>query len=205
MSCKDCHRVHRESGPETLVARCMACHSRVERIRGTPHAEIGKMICEPCHPSHRGPDNTVVGKHSYEEPFPPDQTCTRCHNEEGIGPVPGWMEHPKARKEVPTNYGAMVVLETPIYMNGRLKEGARPLFPLFDAEGKASLSGRMGCLTCHDPHLGTIGTSGEAGRSGSGYLRDPSGIFLSEICVPCHRSEAGDHAASFHKIPRKRE
>jgi len=183
----------------------MACHSRVERIRGTPHAEIGKMICEPCHPSHRGPDNTVVGKHSYEEPFPPDQTCTRCHNEEGIGPVPGWMEHPKARKEVPTNYGAMVVLETPIYMNGRLKEGARPLFPLFDAEGKASLSGRMGCLTCHDPHLGTIGTSGEAGRSGSGYLRDPSGIFLSEICVPCHRSEAGDHAASFHKIPRKRE
>lgn len=204
-TCRDCHRIHGDGGAAKLVARCTACHTRTERIRGTPHADIGEMICDPCHPSHREPDNTVVGRRSYEEVFRPDQSCLRCHNDQGIGQVPGWMEHPQSRKQVPTNYGAMVVLETPIHMTGRLAEGNRPLFPLFDADGNRSLSGRMGCLTCHDPHLGTIGTTGGGGRSASAYLRDPSGIFLSEICVPCHRSESGEHAVSFHKLPRKAE
>ncbi|GAB4367166.1 MAG: cytochrome c3 family protein [Deltaproteobacteria bacterium] len=205
MNCRDCHRIHADGGPETLTSRCTACHSRTERIRETPHAKLGEMVCEPCHPSHPRPDDASASAHSYEEPFRPDRPCLRCHHEKGIGPVPGWMEHPKSRREVPTNYGAMVVLETPIPMTGRLTEGARPLFPLFDEQGKPALSGRLGCLTCHDPHLGTIGKSASGERSASGYLRDPSGIFLSEICAPCHRNEAGEHAASFHKLPRSSE
>lgn len=203
--CGDCHRIHGENDPETLISRCVACHPRNERIRGTSHAEIGEMICEPCHPPHRKQEDRKADRHSYEEVFRPDESCMRCHNDEGIGPVPGWMEHPKARKEVPTNYGAMVILETAIHMTGRLTEGNRPLFPLFDADGNRSLSGRMGCLTCHDPHLGGIGKPGEADRSSYAYLRDPSGVFLSEICVPCHRKESGEHVVSFHKIPRKTE
>jgi len=204
-TCRDCHRIHEEGDPAKLESRCTACHTRAERIRGTPHADLGERICDSCHPSHREPDDPAAGRHSYEEVFRPDQACKRCHYEQGIGPVPGWMEHPKARKQVPTNYGAMVTLETPIHMTGRLTEGNRPLFPLFDADGNRSLVGRMGCLTCHDPHLGMVGNSGGTGRSASAYLRDPSGIFLSEICVPCHRNDSGDHAVSFHKLPRKTE
>jgi len=204
-ACKDCHRVHGEGGKEALVSRCTGCHPRTGRIRGSSHAAIGEMTCEPCHPSHRTPDNTMVRRNFYDEPFGPDQSCLRCHDEERIGTSLRWMEHPKARREVPTNYGATVVLESPIHMNGRLREGDRPLFPLFDAGGKPALSGRMGCGTCHDPHLGAVGNSGARKRSSAFYLRDPSGIFLSELCTPCHGNKYGKQMVCFYTLPGKPE
>jgi hypothetical protein len=108
------------------------------------------------------------------------------------------MKHPPHTREVPTNYGATVTLETPITMLGRFKEGERPMFPLFVPSGNRSLSGVMGCLTCHDPHAG--GTR-DGGSQANGYLRDPGFVFLSEMCVPCHRGENVDRVRKFHKIP----
>lgn len=207
MTCGSCHRIHGPGGSEAVEARCLSCHPRTERIRGTGHAEIGEGTCGPCHPPHAEPEKKTAKRKPFSEPFPPDLPCLRCHEEEGPGPVPGWMEHPKRRSQVPTNYGAKVTLETPIFMTGRLLEKGRPLFPLFDSEGKTGISGRLGCLTCHDPHLGAIGKgpSAEGKYSASGYLRDPSGIFLSEICTPCHRGEAVSHVSKFHVLPRKAE
>jgi hypothetical protein len=133
-----------------------------------------------------------------EAVFRPDLPCLRCHRDGGAGPSPGRLRHPVRTQEIPTNYGATVVLEKPVTMLGRLKEGDRPLFPLFDESGKPSLSGAMGCLTCHDPHAGGMR---DGGPSADAYLRDPGSVFLSEICTPCHRAESSERIRSFHKIP----
>jgi cytochrome c553 len=114
--------------------------------------------------------------------------------------MPGRMRHPPLTREVPTNYGATVTLETPVTMLGRFKEGDRPMFPLFDPSGNRSLSGAMGCLTCHDPHAG--GTRG-GGPSANRYLRDPGFVFLSDMCAPCHRGENMGRVRDFHKTPGK--
>ena len=79
------------------------------------------------------------------------------------------------------------------------------MFPLFDESGRIGLSGRMACLTCHDPHAGNRMNEGAAGGAGGSYLRDPSGVFLAEICIPCHKDSAGDYARKFHELPRKTE
>ena len=132
-----------------------------------------------------------------------DLPCLRCHSVGGIGTVAKWMDHPKMKSKVSTTYGATVFLETPVVMRGKIQEGGRPLFPLFDEKGKSDLSGRMGCMTCHDPHAGSA-SAGEGNRRGNGgFLRDPSGVFLSEICAPCHRGDADEHIRKFHALPRK--
>ena len=113
---------------------------------------------------------------------------------------PGWTSHPSRTREVSTNYGAKVTLETPITMLGRQKEGERPLFPLFDPSGKPALSGVMGCLTCHDPHAG--GTR-DGEPSANAYLRDPGFAFLADLCAPCHRGENADRVKNFHKSKRE--
>jgi hypothetical protein len=136
-----------------------------------------------------------------EENFAPDLPCLRCHREGGEAPIPKWSKHPNRTQEVPTNYGAKVMLETPITMLGKHKEGGRPLFPLFDESGKPGIAGRMGCLTCHDPHAGGKGGAGGEGK-GNPYLRDPSLVFLSDLCTPCHRGEAVDRVKGFHTRPR---
>jgi len=110
------------------------------------------------------------------------------------------MEHPTRKRAVPTSYGATVVLESYVFMAGRLSEGGRPLFPLFLDNGAASLSGRLWCLTCHDPHAGPTLNEGRAA-----YLRDPEGAFLSELCVACHREDAAQRVRRFHVLPRKQD
>lgn len=105
------------------------------------------------------------------------------------------------KRKVPTTYGATVVLESPVVMAGRLREGEKPLFPLFSDNGVPSLRGRMGCLTCHDPHAGSTLKTGE--RKAVRYLRDATGAFLAEICAPCHRDDAVERVRRFHALPRK--
>jgi len=109
------------------------------------------------------------------------------------------------RTKVPTSYGATVVLETPILMTGTAKDGSRPLFPLFDDKGVPSLAGRMGCLTCHDPHAGSAGRDDGSRKISAKYLRDASGVFLSDVCGACHGNKTDDHVKKFHEIPRKTE
>jgi hypothetical protein len=135
-----------------------------------------------------------------EEIFAPDLPCLRCHREGGKASLPPRPAHPNRIKEVATNYGAKVIFEIPISMTGKFKEGNRPLFPLFDEKGKYALSGRMGCLTCHDPHAG--GTR-DGSPAANGYLRDPGFVFLSDMCAPCHRGENADKRRNFHKMPGK--
>jgi hypothetical protein len=89
-------------------------------------------------------------------------------------------------------------METPITMVGKYREGGKPLFPLFDEAGKPSMSGRMGCLTCHAPHAGGTGTGDARPRA---YLRDPSLVFLSDMCTACHRSEGVAQVKAFHVRP----
>lgn len=200
-SCGSCHAIHGRDGG-SAERSCAACHPRAERVRGTPHAETGSGGCAGCHPPHSEPVNAPVKRRAWEEVFPADEACLRCHRAGGPGPVPEWGGHPRSRRKVPTNYGATVILESPIVMMGRLREEGRPLFPLFADNGARGLSGRMGCLTCHDPHAGPTLESGR-GTRGGGYLRDPTGVFLAEICSPCHRGDGAERVRKFHVLPRK--
>ncbi|HEX9190771.1 MAG TPA: cytochrome c3 family protein [Candidatus Deferrimicrobiaceae bacterium] len=201
--CGGCHRIHTAksgSGPER---GCLGCHPSYEKVVGTAHAEMEGGACRPCHPAHEAVEDKPFKRRGWEETFVPDLPCLRCHREEGPGRAVALGDHPKSRRKVPTNYGAIVTLDTPIAMVGRLQEGGIPLFPLFDDNGRKSMSGRMGCLTCHNPHAGTTMSTGDNRRTAAGYLRDTSGVFLAELCAPCHRETSGEHAQKFHDLPRK--
>jgi hypothetical protein len=140
------------------------------------------------------------------DPIPWNAPCLRCHRgEAGTAPLPPLHDHPGTRRKVPTNYGATVVIETPISMVGRIVEQGRPLFPLYGEDGKAGMGGRPGCLTCHDPHAGSIIKRSGGGGGAVKYLRDPSGSFLYELCVPCHKKEAGEKITGFHSLPRNED
>jgi predicted CXXCH cytochrome family protein len=203
--CAACHPMHEGDGEMVMEGRCVTCHPGAKKVRGTSHARTGEGTCAPCHPAHEDPPSSLVKRKAWEEVFPPDLPCLRCHNPKGMGPALTWTEHPKRRTKVPTTYGATVTKESPISMIGRLMESGRPLFPLFDDTGAISLAGRMGCLTCHDPHAGTTIKENGNIRSANGYLRDPSGIFLADVCTPCHREESAGHVRKFHELPRKTE
>ena len=199
--CDSCHKVHGNgANGDRGEKTCYGCHPATRKVRGTSHATQGADACGVCHPVHREATVVDVRPKLGEEIFRPDLPCLRCHREEGKGPVLERMKHPNLTREVPTNYGATVTLETPVTMRGRYKEGERPMFPLFDPSGDRSLSGAMGCLTCHDPHAG--GT--RDGRSAAnGYLRDPGNVFLSDMCGSCHRGENVERVRNFHKMPGK--
>lgn len=198
-SCGTCHKVHgTDAGGGTAEEPCLGCHPATRKIRKTSHASLGSNSCDRCHPVHRDPPGELARPKLGEEIFWPDVPCLKCHREGGAAPSPARRKHPARTREVPTNYGATVTHETPITMLGRFKEGVRPMFPLFDASGNRSLSGIMGCLTCHDPHAG--GTR-DGSPTANGYLRDPGYVFLSEICAPCHRGNNAERIRTFHKIP----
>ncbi len=201
--CDACHRIHGPNHGSPRGNACLGCHPKNGRIVGTPHGKKEGGPCGTCHPAHEAIEDKPLKRHGWEEIFAPDLLCLRCHRAEGDGRPIAQGEHPKSRKKVPTSYGAVVTLETPIKMFGRVQEGGVPLFPLFDDTGGKSLSGRMGCLTCHDPHAGNKMEGGAAGGAAGRYLRDPSGVFLAEVCSPCHRESTGEHARKFHELPRK--
>ncbi|MGE5189660.1 MAG: cytochrome c3 family protein [Gemmatimonadota bacterium] len=203
LECGACHRIHAAKGGAPPGGACLGCHPKAAKVVGTAHGELDGGPCRTCHPAHEDVEKRPARRHAWEEIFAPDLPCLRCHRDGGDGPVVAHGEHPKSRKKVPTSYGAVVTLETPIVMLGRLQEGGLPLFPLFEDNGRRAMSGRMGCLTCHDPHAGTTMTGEGDGRTPVAYLRDPSGVFLAEICTPCHRGSAGEYARKFHELPRK--
>ncbi len=204
--CRSCHRIHEGgtagngrqgySGSE----KCYGCHPAASRIAGSPHAELGTSECGPCHPVHGETPKFEIRPKLGEELFQPDLACIRCHREGGDATIPPWGSHPNHRKEVSTTYGAKVILETPVTMISKHKEGGKPVFPLFDEVGKPAMTGRIGCLTCHDPHAG--GKAGE-GVAPAKYQRDPGKVFLSDICATCHRGDALKKLNEFHTGPRK--
>jgi hypothetical protein len=197
--CGSCHKVHKNgTNSKKTEEPCYGCHPGTRKIRETSHASLGRDACGACHSVHRDSPVPNIRPKLGEDIFRPDLPCLTCHRENGTGPVPERMKHPSRAREIPTNYGATVTLETPITMHGRFKEGERPMFPLFDPSGNRSLSGAMGCLTCHDPHAG--GTRDGAPDAG-GYLRDPGFVFLSDMCGACHRGGNVERVKNFHKMP----
>lgn len=202
--CGACHKVH-VGERDAASASCVSCHRDREKMLGTPHAELDGGPCAPCHPAHADLDNVIIKRKAWEnEILAADRACLRCHRPEGSGPAPRWIEHPNSRKKVGTTYGATVEIESVITMVSRFKEAGKPLFPMFDEAGRKSATGRLGCVTCHEPHA-AISRGKSGAKAAGGYLRDPSGAFLSEVCSACHRENAEEHVRKFHVLPRKIE
>lgn len=207
--CIGCHRVHPKGGEgrkpsgEAKEAACIACHPKTDKIIGTVHATLDGGACGACHPVHEDLPKVTVKRKAYEETFAANLPCLRCHQEGGMAPLPELSVHPTRKKNVPTNYGGTVTLESAVTMVGRYQERGKSLFPLFDETGKAGLSGQVGCLTCHDPHAGQSPAGGKGDNVPAGYLRDSSDTFIGEICSACHRGDAAVHVRKFHTLPRK--
>jgi len=126
--CGACHRIHAEKDGLRGARACLGCHPKSARVVGASHGKLGGGPCQTCHPAHAALEDRPVRRHGWEELFAPDLPCLRCHREEGAGPAVAQGDHPKSRKTVPTSYGAVVTLETPIMMLGRLQEAGFPCF-----------------------------------------------------------------------------
>ena len=210
IDCLTCHSIHR-GRPETpaLVEShrdgrlCDHCHEGTARMAGSDHdlrqtapesrnalkqppREAG--LCGTCHSLHRAGEKSdrllLVPREADPAPTaddPRDRPCLACHRQGGEAE-----EKPVPLHDHPWRDLHMVTRE----------EG----LPLLDGEGDSILrGGRIGCITCHDPHRWRPGSppDGEAppatggnreGTALDSFLRtlQPEGTF----CADCHGIES---------------
>jgi len=189
---------------------CKSCHEEQEKVRHTDH-DLGRHpaahrnrleepwkdagLCGACHSLHRGKG---------EQPFlfvgaawqvddgldlsPRDVLCMSCHhegNEVDAKPVEDF-SHP--------------------WKDLILRSDVEKM-PLLDEKGEFSEFGRIGCITCHEPHhwrpgkeaprtVRKDGQDTEEGTVQSSFLRreDVAGSF----CVDCHGREARRKYKYYH-------
>ncbi|BAO45679.1 cytochrome c3 family protein [Thiolapillus brandeum] len=209
LDCRSCHSVHEGvQGTPALVADhadgtlCKSCHEEQEKLRHTDH-DLGKHpaahrnrlkapwkdagLCGACHSLHRGKG---------EQPFLfvgaawqvddkrdlslRDVLCLSCHHE-------GNQVDAKPVEDFSHPWKDLI-----------LRSDVEKM-PLLDEQGKISEFGRIGCITCHEPHHWRPGNNppqgvrkddrgNEEGTVQSSFLRreDLAGSF----CVNCHGREA---------------
>jgi len=217
LDCRSCHSVHEGvKGTPVLVEDhahgklCKSCHEEQEKVRHTDH-DLGRHpaahrnrleepwkdagLCGACHSLHRGKG---------EQPFlfvgaawqvddgldlsPRDVLCMSCHhegNEVDAKPVEDF-SHP--------------------WKDLILRSDVEKM-PLLDEKGDISEFGRIGCITCHEPHhwrpgkeaprtVRKDGQDTEEGTVQSSFLRreDVAGSF----CVDCHGREARRKYKYYH-------
>lgn len=163
LDCLSCHAVHagHKQTPSLIEDHlegklCESCHQSAMKIVDTDHdlrvtapesqnllQERPKQagLCGSCHSMHRNeakqPMLSIAGKlpeQSESSHLNRDRLCQNCHHEEGIGKKRVIFDytHP---------YQDLVMVSDPAFM------------PLLDDKEKASETGQIGCITCHDPHL----------------------------------------------------
>ncbi|MBK8270962.1 MAG: hypothetical protein IPK83_22700 [Planctomycetes bacterium] len=154
MGCKTCHNPHaatdrllRHEPDEPASSLCIQCHTPMQQILLTAHANISQghgeqgESCKACHAMHADP-TALAGKLLAVAPLPAglvvapneDRTCLACHRPEGRAAPPAIAIHP----------------DVPIFAIG--VGNADASLPLFDEMGRESMQGRITCKTCHVPH-----------------------------------------------------
>ncbi len=214
LRCRSCHSVHDgEKNTPSLVedhrngALCRHCHDGQTEVTGTDHDlrrpygehrnELRETLskeglCGGCHSLHRARrDGTFLyaGPELPEAPGLPrrDRLCLACHRK----------ENPLDAKEVERYthpWKDLILRSDPGVM------------PLIDEKGKITKFGRIGCITCHEPHRWHPGNErpsnaevthgNEEGTVLNSFLRRKgvSGTF----CVDCHGPESHYKYKYFH-------
>ncbi len=221
LDCRTCHTVH-EGVKDTpaLVAShrdgtlCRACHEAQTKVAGSDHdlartrpqgrnrldqshAEAG--LCGACHSLHRGRKGLPFlyagpapsGETAASQTGPRDRLCLACHRDEN--PLDA-----KPLQHFTHPYRDLVLRSDPADL------------PLLDEADRFAEFGRIGCISCHDPHrwrpgggLHPVRPAGD-GKNKEGTVltsflrrRGASGSF----CVSCHGLEARVKYQYFHDEP----
>lgn len=196
--CDSCHRVHgQQTGQHLLVMRddqnaplCLACHTDKQHLAETGHnlnksaptvanlqgrtaAQAG--ICSPCHLPHK-PARDFPAEDDYTTGM-----CLSCHGKGQFSARPTIFGQSHPLGVTPPHVPAAGSLYTPaVAPQGQLS------LPLFDLYGVPSESGKVTCVTCHDPHRrqSLAGKQIPAGDTGAKnrFLREPA----PDLCKQCH-------------------
>ncbi len=215
-----------------VQSTCLYCHAnRFEPVEGTtnryrlPTVRGHAIGCERCHGPGElhvrrpggagGSDPTIVNPASLEAPLR-DAVCEQCHlmGEARILKVD--------RREEDFRPGLPFDLFWSVFEGAERGEGGGKKFvgqveQMYESVCYRASAGRLGCLSCHDPHRWTApeeraehyrGRCLECHGEGRGCrLPEPARRARGDDCIACHmprlgRSDIPHVAATDHRIPR---
>jgi predicted CXXCH cytochrome family protein len=179
----------------TDAGLCVTCHEDEAALLTSSHdvsaQHPGESACRACHATHQaatdwadlrqllsdeemlaltaGRADEALEKQT-ENWSPGARHCLSCHQEGGESQyMPESWAHPQKYETLLSAYRG----ENPSSM------------PLFGESGRADgLTGRVDCLSCHNPHVATSPGEGESTRD---YLRQAS---HETVCADCHGEKA---------------
>jgi hypothetical protein len=172
---------------------CLNCHTGKKQLVTSDHnlsvtAPEEKNIqgftpgvsgpCGVCHIPHNAAAKHLWAKKLFGNKDFVSQLCTACHNKDGAAKTKLLGEH----------YHAVdVTLD---------KFNIKTTLPLYDNEGNIVDSGKVVCITCHDPHVwdpnnpvlnyANENVEGDARNSFLRKTNSPS----SDLCKTCHKDKA---------------
>lgn len=203
---------------------CGTCHSPHYHGSATgaapPFMRVGLKdgnLCLSCHRDKKSVADSDHAPPSARRRPPPDYSergvCTRCHvAHDAKGPVM-WAREPGTGKSVPDTLchscheGDVAYYEHPQIIeawsstirSGLATDDGAPM-PVFDSDGSKSLTGAIGCPTCHDPHR----------QRAAGLPAERPGLFLRRarsegfLCSDCHGPSGLRRYQYFHSAVSRR-
>ena len=174
---------------------CLSCHRDKLSVANTDHAPPSSRrrpsaadytergVCTRCHLAHDAQGPVMWAREPGNSESVADALCQSCHD----GDVAHY-EHPQVIQVWSDEMRSRIVAD----------EGA-PL-PVFDVDGSQSVSGVIGCPTCHDAHR----------QRAEGLSDDRRGLFLRRarseglLCADCHGPSGLRRYQYFHSSVSRR-
>jgi len=227
--CQTCHRAHGAGAKKMLVlgneeARlCRTCHTDKDGIRRTKHDltimapqarnALGQTPdesgpCGVCHVSHNAKGPALWARERVTGSDPTAAACLGCHSPEGMAKEKTVGEHSHPINKAVSEVGITATAKgwASRFPRADKDQALQPL-PLYDSHGlHVESGGRVGCGSCHDPHVWSPApgpAKADDPRKIEGGGRDS---FLriamdadSRLCTNCH-VDKGALALSPHNL-----
>ncbi|MEW7987507.1 MAG: cytochrome c3 family protein [Candidatus Thiodiazotropha sp.] len=216
--CESCHNAHGAKANDLLVvnnkegALCTACHADQGQLVGSKHdltitspkarTSAGEFIaesgpCSSCHQTHHAKGASLSPLAAGKSVDKLLGGCTHCHKKGGLAAKTQTGRHSHPVGVSVDKLAIDATAQNWIYGGG--KGGARrdlkPL-PLFTKAGvRAAKGGKIGCLTCHDPHSRPGGGLKDGDKRTSAKTAASSFLRMdnrrrSALCLNCHLEQA---------------
>jgi hypothetical protein len=206
MYCGTCHSPHhhgsatRSPPPFMRVGLengdlCQACHSDQKSVADSSHAPPSSRrrspgadytergVCTRCHVAHDAQGPVMWAREPGSGKSVADALCHSCHD----GDV-AYYQHPQ-----------VIEAWSQALRSGLIADEGAPM-PVFDSAGSRSLTGVIGCPTCHDAHRERA--AGLPGERPGRFLRR-AGV-RGFLCADCHGASALRRYQYFHSAVSRR-
>jgi predicted CXXCH cytochrome family protein len=209
IDCLSCHSVHGgiEHTPSLVMEHnngqlCEHCHEGTKSVIDTDHdlrvsaSESRNLldespsiagVCGSCHTMHRGSGDhhflnvgDELPENAESSHLARDRLCQGCHHEAAI-----------AEKRVIKDY-SHPYQDLVMYSD-------RDTLPLLDSDEKIDVTGQIGCITCHNPHVWSPRKADPSHEQVTPLGQDQDGTVLdsflrpqqiqNSFCVECHGLE----------------